>query len=61
MAATPEISQEDLCGKLARVGVQMTQTSMSKLEARKRYVMDYEVAALAKVLKVKIGWFFNEL
>ena len=56
----PEVSQEDLCGRLARHGIQLTQASLSKLENRQRYAMDYEVAALAKVLKVSIGWLFAE-
>jgi hypothetical protein len=56
----PPVSQEDLSGRLARFGVQITQTSLSKLENRRRYVMDYEAAALAKVLKVSVGWLYGE-
>lgn len=56
----PPISQEDLSGRLARLGVQMTQTSLSKLESRQRYVLDYEVQALAKALKVSIEWLYGE-
>lgn len=56
----PKVSQEDLSGKLARLGVQITQTSISKIESRTRYVMDYEAAALAKTLKVSVAWLFNE-
>lgn len=60
LAIEPECSQQDLCGRLARQGVQITQASLSKLENRQRYVLDYEVAALAKALRVKIGWLFAE-
>ena len=60
LAIKPEVTQEDLCGRLARLGVQFTQASLSKLENRQRYAMDYEVVALAKVLKVRIGWLFGE-
>jgi hypothetical protein len=56
----PEVSQEDLCGRLARYGVAMTQASLSKLENRQRYLMDYEAAALSKALRVKISWLFGE-
>ena len=59
LAMHPAVSQEDLSGRLARVGITMTQTSISKLENRERYVMDYEVQALAKILKVQIGQLFE--
>ena len=59
LAMHPAVSQEDLSGRLARAGVTMTQTSISKLENRERYVMDYEVQALAKILKVEIGQLFE--
>lgn len=57
--AKPQVSQEDLAGKLARVGVQITQASISKMETRQRYVMDYEAAAIAKVLKVTVAWLYE--
>jgi transcriptional regulator with XRE-family HTH domain len=56
----PQVSQEDLSGRLARLGVQVTQTSLSKLENRQRYVMDYEAAAIAKALKVSVAWLFGD-
>lgn len=60
IAMKPSVSQEDLSGKLARVGIQITQTSLSKLENRQRYVMDYEALALAKVLKVDVAWLYGQ-
>ena len=59
-AKKPPVSQEDLSGRLARLGVQITQTSLSKLENRQRYVMDYEAQALAKALKVTVAWLYGE-
>jgi arginine repressor len=56
----PPVSQEDLSGRLARLGIQITQTSLSKLENKQRYVMDYEAVAIAKVLKIKVSWLFGE-
>jgi hypothetical protein len=38
----------------------MNQAAISKLENGKRYAMDYEVVALAKALKVRVGWLFGE-
>ena len=60
VALSPKVSQEDLSGKLARMGVQITQTSLSKIENRSRYVMDYEAAALAKALKTTVGGLYGE-
>jgi hypothetical protein len=58
-AMKPPISQDDLSGKLARRGIQITQTSLSKLENRQRAVLDYEVAAIADCLRVPIAWLFG--
>lgn len=60
LALSPKVSQEDLSGKLARRGVQITQTSLSKIESRDRYVMDYEAQAIAKALKVSVAWLYGE-
>jgi len=59
-SAIPSISQDDLSGRLARLGVQITQTGISKIENGERYLMDYEIVALAKALKVSIAWLFGE-
>ncbi len=56
----PAVSQDDLSGRLARLGVQITQTSLSKLESRQRAVLDYEAAAIAKALRVTVAWLFSE-
>ena len=57
---SPQVSQEDLSGRLAAKGVQITQTGISKLETRQRYVMDYEALAIAKVLRVSVSWLYGE-
>lgn len=61
LAMKPAVSQEDLSGRLAARGIQITQTGISKLENRQRYVMDYEAAAIAKVLRVSVSWLFGEM
>lgn len=53
-SATLRISQEDLCGRVARNGVLLTRTQIAKIEARKRPVFDYEAFSIAKALKVSI-------
>ena len=60
LAMRPRVSQEDLSGRLAARGVQITQTGISKLENRERYVMDYEALAIAKALRVSVSWLYGE-
>ena len=56
----PRVSQEDLSGRLARLGVTIDRTGVSKIESYERYVMDYEAAALAKALKISVAWLYGE-
>jgi len=50
--ARPRITQEDLCGRIARYGVALTRTQMVKIEKGGRPVTDVEMVALAAALKV---------
>jgi hypothetical protein len=56
----PPVSQEDLAGRLAARGILMDRTAVSRIESQTRYVMDYEAAAIAKALKVSVGWLFGD-
>jgi len=56
----PPVSQDALAGKLAVRGVTLDQTAISRIENRDRYVMDYEAAAIARALKVSVGWLYGE-
>jgi hypothetical protein len=58
LSSKPPVSQGDLAGKLAAVGVLLDRSAISRIEGQDRYVMDYEVAALAKALKVSVAWLF---
>lgn len=60
LAANPPISQDDLSGRLARLGIQITQTGISKIENRSRYLMDFEVSGLAEALRVTVAWLYGE-
>jgi HTH-type transcriptional regulator, cell division transcriptional repressor len=57
--SNPPVSQDDLCGRLARRGVKLEQPAISKLENGERYVMDYEVLAIAEALRVSVGWLYD--
>jgi hypothetical protein len=56
----PAVSQDDLAGKLATQGILLDRTAISRIENQSRYVMDYEAAAIARVLKVSVAWLFGE-
>jgi len=56
----PQVSQEDLAGRLAARGVLLDRSAVSRIESQTRYVMDYEAKAIARALKVPVGWLFGE-
>ena len=51
----PAVSQDNLAGKLAGQGIVLDRTAISRIENRSRYAMDYEVAAIARALKVSVA------
>jgi transcriptional regulator with XRE-family HTH domain len=53
------MSQEDLCGRLAKFGVTLTRTQIAKIEAGRRPVFDYEAVAFARALKVSLVRLFE--
>ena len=53
LAAKPPVSQEDLSGRLAVLGVTLDQGAISRIEAEERYLMDYELVAIARALRIK--------
>ena len=56
----PPVSQDDLAGRLAAKGISLDRSAISRIESQTRYVMDYEVAAIAKCLKVSVAWLYGE-
>ena len=53
---TPPLTQDELSGQLAAYGVQLDRIAISRMEGGTRYVSDFEVRALSKVLGVPPGW-----
>lgn len=53
-SAKPKISQEDLCGRVAKFGVVLTRPQLAKIEGGRRPVFDYEALAFAKAFKVSL-------
>ena len=59
-AAKPPVTQLELVARLQVLGMKIDQSGVSKIENGQRPVMDIEVAALAEVLKVSVGWLMGE-
>lgn len=55
-ACKPALTQDALSGKLARIGIQIDRAAIAKIENSYRYVLDYEVKALAEALGVDVDW-----
>ncbi len=58
-SAKPPVTQADLVARLQSMGMMIDQSTISKIENGQRPVTDKEIAALAKALKVSIGWLFE--
>jgi len=52
----PPLTQDELSGQLAKIGVAIDRAGISKIEIGVRCVLDYEVKALAKALGVSTEW-----
>lgn len=60
LAFVPELSQDALAGRLAKQGIALDRSAISRIENQERYVMDYEAVAIAKCLKVSVGYLLGE-
>jgi transcriptional regulator with XRE-family HTH domain len=59
--ATPPVSQVDLAARLQLMGLKIDQSAVSKIEQGHRPVLDVEVVALARALKVSASWLLGEV
>ena len=50
------LSQSDLAAKLQVEGIVIERDSISRIEIGTRFIPDYELPALAKVLNVSVEW-----
>lgn len=53
---SPPLTQDQLAGKLAKIGVQLDRVAIAKIESGLRCVFDFELRAFAKVLRVDVRW-----
>ncbi|MGE6579126.1 helix-turn-helix domain-containing protein [Paenibacillus xylanexedens] len=54
------IKQREFLARLQTLGLDISQTSLSRLEGQYRLVQDYEVVVIAKALDVSIGYLLGE-
>jgi transcriptional regulator with XRE-family HTH domain len=52
------ITQQELSARLETLGIYLDRSSISKIERQNRIVTDYEIIALAEVLKIDIDLIF---
>jgi len=52
----PALTQDALSGRLAQLGIQLDRAAIAKIENNQRYVLDYELKALANILGVDVNW-----
>jgi len=50
------LSQDQLSGRLAKAGITIDRAGISKIETGIRGICDFELKALAKILKVSTDW-----
>ena len=50
------LTQNDLAAKLQINGIIIERDSISRIEIGTRFVADYELRELSKILKVTVGW-----
>ena len=50
------LTQSDLAAKLQIAGIIIERDSISRIEIGTRFVADYELRELSKILKVSVNW-----
>ena len=51
-----KLTQNDLAAQLQVAGIIIERDSISRIEIGTRFVADYELRELAKILKVSVNW-----
>ena len=54
------LTQADLAARLQVAGINIERDSVSRIEIGTRFVADYELRVLAKILKVSVAWLLSE-
>ena len=59
-ALHPRVTQKDLAGRLAAKGLHVDRSAIARIESGDRYVLDFELVALAQALKVSTAYLLGE-
>ena len=59
-AQSPRLTQNELSGRLARLGIQLDRAAVAKIENGQRRVLDYELKAIARALRAEVGWLLGD-
>lgn len=54
------LTQSDLAAQLQVNGIIIERDSISRIEIGTRFVADYELREIAKILKVSVAWLLSE-
>ena len=54
-----KMTQSELAAKLQVAGINIERDSVSRIEIGTRFVTDYEIRELAKILKVSVDWLLD--
>lgn len=54
------LTQSDLAAKLQVEGINIERDSVSRIEIGTRFVADYELKVLARLLKVSVAWLLGD-
>lgn len=55
----PQLSQNDLVARLGVAGLDVDRPTITRIENGRRYLRDYEIIAIARVLKVSVASLFE--
>jgi hypothetical protein len=58
VSTEPKVSQQDLAGRLAAIGVQIDRSAIARLERGDRFIRDFEIIGIAAALRVPLGQLF---
>jgi len=56
----PQMQQMDLLARINLHGLEISQSTLSKIENEERVVADFELLAISKAMKVDILWLLGE-
>lgn len=61
LSESPKATQKDISARLQLEGINISESSVGKIELGLRPVTDLQLIALAKVLKVSCAWLLGEV